>query len=155
MAFGGLDGGSQRPMADINTTPLVDVMLVLLIIFIVTAPLMTQALKVDLPKANAQALQDDPQAVTLSIAAGGELHWNDIAISDDEQAKQIMSEAALATSPPAIRIEADKTLPYQRLTEVLSMLRAAGLNKVGFITQPAGAAGTAPAANSAKTESLQ
>lgn len=137
MAFGGLEGGSQRPMADINTTPLVDVMLVLLIIFIVTAPLMTQALKVDLPKANAQAVEDDPQAVTLSISAEGALQWNELSMTDDEEAKQIMTEAALAATPPAIRIEADKTLPYQRLAEVLSMLRAAGLNKVGFITQPA------------------
>lgn len=143
MAFGGLEGGSQRPMADINTTPLVDVMLVLLIIFIVTAPLMTQALKVDLPKANAQAVEDDPQAVTLSISAEGALQWNELTVTDDEAAKQIMAEAALAAAPPAIRIQADKTLPYQRLAEVLSMLRSAGLSKVGFITQPAASSQTA------------
>ncbi|MBD3755348.1 MAG: biopolymer transporter ExbD [Gammaproteobacteria bacterium] len=146
MAFGGLDsglnGGPQRPMADINTTPLVDVMLVLLIIFIVTAPLMTQALKVDLPKANAQAVEDDPQAVTLAISAQGALQWNELTLTDDEAAKEIMAEAALAATPPAVRIEADKTLPYQRLTEVLSMLRAAGLNKVGFITQQAASSQT-------------
>lgn len=133
MAFGGLDGGQNRPMADINTTPLVDVMLVLLIIFIITAPLMTKALKVDLPKANAEALQPKPDAIVLSINDQGALFWDREAVSDEEALARMKAAAIKAEQPP-VHLSADKTLSYQRLTEVLSLLKQAGLSKVGFVT---------------------
>lgn len=137
MAFGGLEGGSNRPMAEINTTPLVDVMLVLLIIFIITAPLMTQALKVDLPKANADALQPKPEAIALSIDASGGLFWNKEPISDAEALVR-MQAAAVKDEQPPVHLSADKQLTYQRITEVLSLLKQAGLTKVGFVTTPVG-----------------
>ncbi|MCH9742116.1 MAG: biopolymer transporter ExbD [Proteobacteria bacterium] len=133
MAFGGLDGGQNRPMADINTTPLVDVMLVLLIIFIITAPLMTKALKVDLPKANAEALQPKPDAIVLSINDQGALFWDREAVSDEEALAR-MKAAAIKDEQPPVHLSADKTLSYQRLTEVLALLKQAGLSKVGFVT---------------------
>ena len=133
MAFGGLDGGQNRPMADINTTPLVDVMLVLLIIFIITAPLMTKALKVDLPKANAEALQPKPDAIVLSINDQGALFWDREAVSDEEALAR-MKTAAIKDEQPPVHLSADKTLSYQRLTEVLALLKQAGLSKVGFVT---------------------
>ncbi|HQR81939.1 MAG: biopolymer transporter ExbD [Thiotrichales bacterium 32-46-8] len=137
MAFGGLEGGSNRPMAEINTTPLVDVMLVLLIIFIITAPLMTQALKVDLPKANADALQPKPEAIALSIDASGGLFWNKEPISDAEALVR-MQAAAVKDEQPPVHLSADKQLTYQRITEVLSLLKQAGLTKVGFVSTPIG-----------------
>lgn len=137
MAFGGLEGGSNRPMAEINTTPLVDVMLVLLIIFIITAPLMTQALKVDLPKANADALQPKPEAIALSIDASGDLFWNKEPVTDAEALAR-MKAAAVKVEQPPVHLSADKQLTYQRIAEVLSLLKQAGLTKVGFITTPVG-----------------
>lgn len=140
MAFGGFDGGHRRPMADINTTPLVDVMLVLLIIFMITAPMMTQALKVDLPKANAQALQPTPEAIALSVNAQGELFWNREAVSDEEALRR-MKAAVLQDEQPPVHLSADKTLAYQRLIEVLALLKQAGLSKVGFVSSPADTVG--------------
>jgi biopolymer transport protein ExbD len=135
MAFGGFDGGNHRPMADINTTPLVDVMLVLLIIFIITAPMMTKAIKVDLPKANAEALQPKPEAIALSINEQGALFLNKDAVSDDE-ALMRMKAVSIQDEPSPLHLSADKTLAYQRLAEVLAMVKQAGLTKVGFVTSP-------------------
>jgi biopolymer transport protein ExbD len=122
-------------MADINTTPLVDVMLVLLIIFIITAPMMTKAIKVDLPKANAEALQPKPEAIALSINEQGALFWNKEAVSDDE-ALMRMKAVSIQDEPSPLHLSADKTLAYQRLAEVLAMVKQAGLTKVGFVTSP-------------------
>ena len=136
MAFGGFEGGQNRPMADINTTPLVDVMLVLLIIFIITAPMMTKALVVDLPKANADALQPKPEAIALSVNAQGELFWNLEAVSDEEALKRMKAEA-VKDEQPTVHLSADQSIAYQRITEVLSLLKQAGLTKVGFVTSAA------------------
>lgn len=133
MAFGGLDSGHNRPMAEINTTPLVDVMLVLLIIFMITAPLMTKALQVDLPKANAQSLQPSPEALALSIDAHGQLFWQTEAVTDTEALARMKVAARSAEQPP-VYLSADQALTYQRLTEVLALLKQAGLSKVSFVT---------------------
>lgn len=135
MAFGSFESNQQRPMADINTTPLVDVMLVLLIIFIITAPLMTQALKVDLPKANAEALQPKPEAIALSVDAQGALYWNKEPVSDAEALAR-MKAAAIRDEQPPVYLSADQTISYQRITEVIALLKQAGLTKVGFVTTP-------------------
>lgn len=137
MSFGRFDNQASRPMADINTTPLVDVMLVLLIIFIITAPLMTQALKVDLPKANAEALQPKPEAIALSVDESGELYWNKEPVSDAEALAR-MKAAAIRDEQPPVHLSADNAISYQRVTEVIALLKEAGLTKVGFVTQPAG-----------------
>jgi biopolymer transport protein ExbD len=142
MAFGGFEGGVNRPIADINTTPLVDVMLVLLIIFIITAPMMTKAIQVDLPKANAETLQPKPEAIAFSINRKGELFWNQELVSDGEATGRMKVEAMKAEQP-AIHLSADQSLNYQRVAEVIVMLKQAGLTKIGFITSaPATVSGT-------------
>jgi biopolymer transport protein ExbD len=136
MAFGGFsenDGG--RPMAEINMIPLIDVMLVLLIIFIVTAPLLTHSIKINLPTATAQVNLEKPETVTLSIDASGNLFWNDKRI-DDRQLAENLAGAARRNPQPELHLRAEKTTQYQRLAEVMAAAQNAGVMKVGFITEP-------------------
>jgi biopolymer transport protein ExbD len=116
-------------------TPLVDVMLVLLIIFIVTAPLMTQAIKVDLPQVNAAALDQKPETIRLSVKANGEIYWNDAVISAD-QLKGRMEAAAKVEPQPEVHMSADKAAKYETIAEVMGAAREAGLAKFGFVTSP-------------------
>lgn len=137
MAFGGGDfsSGNNQPMSEINMTPLVDVMLVLLIIFIVTAPLMTQAIKVDLPQVNAAALDQKPETIRLSVKANGEIYWNDAVISAG-QLKGRMEAAAKVEPQPEVHMSADKAAKYETIAEVMGAAREAGLAKFGFVTSP-------------------
>jgi biopolymer transport protein ExbD len=116
-------------------TPLVDVMLVLLIIFIVTAPLMSQSLKVDLPQVKAQANDMKPDVIRLTLDAKGALYWNDSPVADGTLPARL-SEAAAHTPPPEVHLSADKETRYQRVAEVMSATREAGIQKLGFITLP-------------------
>jgi biopolymer transport protein ExbD len=136
MAFGGFsenDGG--RPMAEINMIPLIDVMLVLLIIFIVTAPLLTHSIKINLPKATTQVNLEKPETVTLSIDGSGELFWDNNRI-DDVQLAANLAAAARRNPQSELHLRAEKTTQYQRLAEVMSAAQNAGVIKIGFITQP-------------------
>ena len=138
MAFGSFDdqgGGGGQPMSDINVTPLVDVMLVLLIIFIVTAPLLTHGIKIDLPKAASTANPEKPETVTLSMDEQGKVFWNDQVIADDNLVAK-MAEAATQDPQPELHLRADRNTRYQRLAEIMSMARNAGLTKLGFVTDP-------------------
>jgi biopolymer transport protein ExbD len=110
-------------------------MLVLLIIFIITAPMLTKAIKVDLPKANADALQPKPEAIALSINDKGELFWNKEPVSDEEAVAR-MKVAAIKDEQPPVHLSADNKLSYQRVAEVLAMIRQAGMTKIGFVTTP-------------------
>jgi len=136
MAFGGFsenDGG--RPMAEINMIPLIDVMLVLLIIFIVTAPLLTHSIKINLPKATTQVNLEKPETVTLSIDAAGNLFWDNNRIGDAQLAANL-ARAARSNPQPELHLRAEKTTQYQRLAEVMSAAQNAGVIKIGFITEP-------------------
>jgi biopolymer transport protein ExbD len=136
MSFGGdFNSGNNQPMAEINMTPLVDVMLVLLIIFIVTAPLMSQAIKVDLPKVNSTALEQKPETIRISIKADGQTYWNE-SVATDADIKARMEVAAKATPQPEVHLAADKETRYERIATVMGMTREAGINKFGFITDP-------------------
>jgi biopolymer transport protein ExbD len=137
MAFGGGDfsSGSNQPMSEINMTPLVDVMLVLLIIFIVTAPLMTQAIKVDLPQVSAAALDQKPETIRLTVKAGGEIYWDDSVVTQ-EQLKSRLEAAAKAEPQPEVHMSADKEARYETIAEVMGASRDAGLAKFGFVTSP-------------------
>ena len=136
MSFGNFDGGQARqPMAEINMTPLVDVMLVLVIIFIVTAPLMSQSIKVDLPQVKAQANEVKPDVIQLALDASGTLFWNSAPV--DAAALPVRLAAAAARTPqPEVHLSADKEIRYQRVAEVMSAAREAGIQKFGFITLP-------------------
>ncbi|MDR2032785.1 MAG: biopolymer transporter ExbD, partial [Azoarcus sp.] len=121
MSFGSFDSGTSRPMVDINTTPLVDVMLVLLIIFLVTAPLMTQTIKVDLPQASAQP-DAEPETVRLTLDASGALFWNDEAVAAaDADPKTALATLEARLQPMAaadqrleVHLSADRDTRYQR-----------------------------------------
>jgi biopolymer transport protein ExbD len=138
MAFGGFsqstDGG--QPMAEINMIPLIDVMLVLLVIFIVTAPLLTHAVKVDLPRASSHPNVTQPENIQLAVRASGEIFWNGEALPREEIARRF-ALAAQQTPQPELHIRADRTTPYERMAEVMSDAAKAGLARIGFVTQPA------------------
>jgi len=139
MAFGSFESGSTaRPMADINTTPLVDVMLVLMIIFLVTAPMMTQSIKVDLPQANGEPINDEPKVAQLALDAEGRVFWDSQPVSDDVELLTRLQSAAEQKPQPELQLSADKDTRYQRLAELMSAIRASGLTKMGFVTVPQG-----------------
>jgi biopolymer transport protein ExbD len=136
MAFGGFsENDSGKPMAEINMIPLIDVMLVLLIIFMVTAPLLTHSVKINLPKATTQVNLEKPETVTLSIDASGQLFWDNNRI-DDAQLAANLAGAARRNPQPELHLRAEKTTQYQRLAEVMSAAQNAGVIKIGFITEP-------------------
>lgn len=140
MAFGGFqDTQNNAPMAEINTTPLVDVMLVLLVIFIITAPLMTSAIKMDLPTAASKAVETKPDTVQLSIDAKGVFYWNQTTV-DVATLKSNMQEAAKKQPQPEIHLRADKLTKYASVAQALSLAQQTGLTKVGFVTLPDAAA---------------
>lgn len=126
---------NSQPMSEINTTPLVDVMLVLLVIFIITAPLLTHAVKIELPQATSQPLPEKPEVVTLSIDAAGDTYWDDAKLVPGElQAR--LDAAAHKTPMPELQIRADKNTRYQLLAELMADAQNAGLTKLGFLSEP-------------------
>ena len=135
MAFGSFESGQDRPMAEINTTPLVDVMLVLLIIFMVCAPLMTQSIPVNLPKAASVPSEQKPDVVNLAITADGSLHWNGDAVGDDGLV-QCLTELAQKTPQPELHLVADKDVRYERVAQVMALVRRRGVSKMGFVMLP-------------------
>lgn len=141
MAFGGFNDNKQpAPMADINVTPMVDVMLVLLVIFIITAPLFTHAIKLDLPSAQSAPAQENPQTINLSINAEGKLFWNDAAVGQAEMTTR-MAEAAAKKPQPELQLRADKSTRYETIAQVMAAAQNNGLTKIGFVTDPKDAPG--------------
>jgi biopolymer transport protein ExbD len=128
-------GEHTQPMSEINTTPLVDVMLVLLVIFIITAPLLTHAVKIDLPQASSQPLEEKPEVIDLAVDADGKLYWNDTEIEKAVLVSRMQEESA-KQQQPELQIRADKNTRYQILAEVLAQAQTAGMKKVGFVSQP-------------------
>ncbi len=126
---------STPPMSEINTTPLVDVMLVLLVIFIITAPLLTHAVKIDLPKASSQLLEEKPQIIGISIDQAGQIFWNDARIEKSLVLPHLI-EAAQQKNQPEIHLRADKNTRYQVLAEVMAQAQNAGISKLAFISEP-------------------
>lgn len=137
MAFGGFnDNQNQAPMADINITPMVDVMLVLLVIFIITAPLFTHAIKVDLPSAQSAPAPEKPETISLSIDRSGKMFWNNDAVTESELADRIVASAQRQPQPE-LQLRADKDTRYEILAQVMSLAQNNGLAKIGFVTVPA------------------
>jgi biopolymer transport protein TolR len=129
--------GRRAPMADINVTPLVDVMLVLLIIFMVTAPLMTAGVPVNLPDSRAKALDQDQKPVDIAVDRDGTIHIGDDAVTMEElpdRLSVIASERRQGDKPPQIFLRADKALDYGRVMEVMGELNRAGLNRVALVS---------------------
>ena len=138
MAFGGFErhAGPQQPMSEINVTPLVDVMLVLLVIFIITAPLLSYAIKLDLPNDPAPSADAAPATIKLSIDADGKVYVDTDAITDAELRARFVA-AAKMSPPPEVHLRADKATRYERIAFVMSSAQQAGLSKIGFVTEPA------------------
>lgn len=131
-----MDGNNDEGvMNDINMTPLIDVMLVLLIIFIVTLPVINKAVKVDLPKAAAQAAESKTQDIDLSITADRTVLWNKDVV-DDAALKLRVEAASKQGDPPAVNINADQHVEYGKVAAILAALQGGGLNKINFVMQP-------------------
>lgn len=136
MAFGGFSRNqTSQPMAEINMVPLIDVMLVLLVIFMIAAPLMTHAVKVELPKASSTTEDSKPDVVRLSVDAAGVVYWNEQAV-DAADWKRRMAEAAKSPVPPELRIRADGAVAYRSVATLMSDAAAVGLTRIGFVTEP-------------------
>jgi biopolymer transport protein ExbD len=136
MAFGGLTNDSgDGDNAEINMIPLIDVMLVLLVIFIITAPLMTHAVKIELPHASSQPNPTKPETISLSIKADGSVYWNAEPVEAVAwQAR--MDDAAKQIPQPEVHIRADGDLAYRNVAQIMADAAHAGLTKLGFVTDP-------------------
>ena len=136
MAFGGLEKKQAAPpMAEINMTPLIDVMLVLLVIFIITAPLLTHAIRLDLPKVAAAPARETPQTISLSIDAAGKLYWDGKPITLAQMRMQF-AQAGKQAQQPEIHLRAERSTRYEVIAQVMGAAQQAGLERIGFVTDP-------------------
>ena len=140
MAFGRLErSAGPAPMSDINMTPLIDVMLVLLVIFMITAPLMASSLKLDLPRADGAQPNDAPEFIGVALDHVGRLFLGDEALDAAAFAGRI-AELARRSPRAEVQLRADRGVPYGRVAEIIGVVQKAGLNRIGFVTEPAAAA---------------
>jgi biopolymer transport protein ExbD/biopolymer transport protein TolR len=140
MAFGRLERTSgPTPMSDINMTPLIDVMLVLLVIFMITAPLMSSSLRLDLPKSDAAQPNDAPQFISVALDPQGQLYFGDEVVDTAAFAARL-ADTARKNPRTEVQLRADKGVPYGRVAEVIGLVQKAGLNRIGFVTEPVAAA---------------
>lgn len=134
MSFGGFSRQNSAPMSEINTTPLVDVMLVLLIIFIITAPMITSSINVNLPSNKNSASIEKPNIINLSLDINGKLFWNGKEI-DQKNLPQLLSEAVKNKPETELRLQADRDIRYQKVMEIMSEAQKAGITKLGFVSR--------------------
>jgi biopolymer transport protein TolR len=135
MTFGRLERTpGSAPMSEINMTPLIDVMLVLLVIFLITAPLMVSSVKVDLPKADGGSSASVPQFIGVSIDTAGQVFVNDQHV-DEAALAQAFKQAAARHPDTEVQLRADTTVPYGRVVEVMGLAQKAGLNRIGFVAE--------------------
>jgi len=135
MAFGNTNG-SKRLVSEINVTPLVDVMLVLLIIFMVTAPMMSQGIDVDLPETTAKPLRQKEEPLLVTIKKDGQIYFNNIKL-DQSLLRQQLGKLSKADHDKPIFLKADKNVPYGLVVSIMADIKDSGFNKLGMITQPA------------------
>ena len=138
MSFGNQDlsaGNDDDVMNEINMTPMVDIMLVLLIIFIITIPVMKHSVNIDLPRATNEPQFVKPETIRLSVDASGTYFVNETQIADSELAPRLKTAAAL-NPQPELHIRGDKAVRYERVAEAMAAAQLAGLRKIGFITEP-------------------
>jgi biopolymer transport protein ExbD len=136
MAFGGGFDKDDEVMSEINMTPLVDVMLVLLIIFIITVPVLTHTVKVDLPRVSNEKQEIKPQTITLTVKADGAVFWDDTPI-ETAVLELKLSEHAQKQPQPEVHIRGDKAAPYEHVLKTMAAVQQSGLLKLGFISEPA------------------
>ena len=136
MEPGFLEESGAAPMAEINTTPLVDVMLVLLVIFIITAPLFHEAVQIDLPRVDSRKLNDQPLVLHVAVDRDGNLFLDGAAIAHDELAARFAGAVQSGTTPPELHLRADRNTRYEEVTDVMATAQNAGLLKIAFVTDP-------------------
>jgi biopolymer transport protein TolR len=135
MAFGRLERSSgPAPMSDINMTPLIDVMLVLLVIFIITAPLMTSSLKLDLPKTDAATPTAAPTFIAVSIDSSGKLFFGDETLTREQLMQRVIT-AAKGNPQLEVQLRADQKVPYGQVADLIGLVQKAGLTRIGFVTE--------------------
>ena len=136
MAFASFDTRrGSAPMTDINMVPLIDVMLVLLVIFIVTAPLLTHAVKLDLPKASAQVNELKPDKIEYAIDAQGQRFYNGVPVTRAQAAERFL-QAGQVKPLPELHLRADQSVAYRAVAETLADAASAGLTRIGFVSEP-------------------
>lgn len=145
-----LDGEDQALNATINTTPLVDVMLVLLIIFLITVPVINKRINVNLPDAANVATQTKPENIVIAVTANGDIYWNNAKVADSQELINKIKDKAVVKPQPEIHIRADKDALFQSVGRVLYAIQRGGIVKVGFITQPDAASLAESIANQAQ-----
>ena len=144
MNFGRLERTpTAQPMSDINVTPLVDVMLVLVVIFIITAPLLASAIRLDLPKTDAAKAIEAPQFVALVVDKSGQAFLDDKPVTLDDLARQL-AHTASRNLDTEVQLRADEAVPYGKVVEVMGVAQKAGLSRIGFIAEPAPAGPATP-----------
>lgn len=138
MAFGsGLDSRADEVVSDINMVPLIDVMMVLLIIFIITVPVLTHTVKLDLPRVDNTPQAIKPEAIHLSISKDGGVFWNQDRL-DEQQLQQRLQAAAQSEPQPEVFIRGDRKVQYEHVAKAMAAVQRAGLLKLGFVTEPRG-----------------
>ncbi|MDF3036981.1 MAG: biopolymer transporter ExbD [Paucimonas sp.] len=136
MAFGGFNDNKQpAPMSEINVTPMVDVMLVLLVIFIITAPLFSQSIKLDLPDARSTPASGNAETISLSITADGNIFWDTTPLEKKELDARL-SEAAKKNPQPELQLRADRSTRYEVIADIMAAAQNSGMTKIGFVTEP-------------------
>ena len=138
MAFGDPRIRGEEEMSEINMIPLIDVMLVLLIVFIITVPVINHAVRLDLPQASAQRSTDTPETIRIAVDAQGAWHWNDAPIADEALARRL-AVVALQDPQPELHIRGDRGVRYERVAQVMAHAQQAGVRKIAFVTDPKGA----------------
>jgi biopolymer transport protein ExbD len=126
----------EKPMSEINTTPLVDVMLVMLIIFLITVPVITQSVKVELPKAANIPTQTKPENINIAVDKDGNVYWNTMMLSSPEALLERLKTVAVITPQPEVHVRGDRATAYEHIGRVMVLAQRAGIQKVGFITEP-------------------
>lgn len=135
MSFGSFNSQQHQAKAEINVVPLVDVMLVLLVIFIITAPLLTHSVKIDLPKASSTTNVTKPEHIEFAIREDGSLYWNGVLITKETLTARFALEAK-KDPQPELHIRADRLVPYEKVAQVMSGAAKTGLVRIGFVTEP-------------------
>lgn len=135
MAFSSLENDNDEMLSEINMIPLIDVMLVLLIVFIITVPVMKHSVNVDLPRATNQPENIKPETVRLSVSADGKYFWNEFEVTEEELFPRLQTEAAKEPQPD-LHIRGDKNVRYEFVAQAMAAAQRAGVRKIGFVTEP-------------------
>ena len=136
MTVGASDGDEDEAISAINTTPLVDVMLVLLIIFLITVPVVTTSIPVQLPKERNEIRETRPENITISVDQQGDIYWNDLRMANTEALVERLKKIAVLVPQPEVQIRGDGGARYEGVGRVIYACQRAGIAKVGFITEP-------------------